>query len=284
MKGKNVIVTGANSGIGYEAALAFARDGASVALVCRSKERGEQARDNIVAETGNDNVRLFLADFSSLKSISRVAEELRAAYPEIHVLCNNAGAANFRREITVDGFEKTFAVNHLAGFLLTRKLMTCLQAAAEQDHARIVFTSSYGHTHSPLDFSDLNLNRGYSTLKAYGRSKLANLLTARAIHKRYGAQGIVASSFHPGAVRTPIWKKGGLVASLLGFVMYPFMIDVKEGADTFIWLASSDDPEARNAAGRYFFKRHTPKTAPFATDDAADRLWEVSKEMVRAYL
>jgi len=283
LTGKYFVVTGANSGIGREAAEEFARRGAQVALVCRSQERGRHALESIRQRSGNANVRLFIANFSSLDSVAAVARELLAAYPVIDVLCNNAGGANGRRELTDEGFERTLVTNHLSGFLLTRQLLPALLAAAENGQARVVFTSSLGHKNSPLNFSDLNLETGYSTLKAYGRSKLMNLLTARELQQRYGERGIVASSFHPGAVRTPIWSKGGALASLLGVLMYPFMRSVEKGADTIIWLASSEDPAARQANGQYFFDRHTADTASFATDEAASRLWEVSEQMVASY-
>jgi NAD(P)-dependent dehydrogenase (short-subunit alcohol dehydrogenase family) len=148
----------------------------------------------------------------------------------------------------------------------------------------VVFTSSYGHNNSPLDFDDLNLEKDYTTLKAYGRSKLMNLLTARELQRRYGDQNIVASSFHPGAVRTPIWGKGGVVGRVLGVVLYPFMVSVEQGADTFIWLASSQDEASVNAGGHYFYKRSRPRTAAFATDEAAAKLWQVSDGLIEPYL
>lgn len=281
--GKTYVVTGANSGIGQEAAEDFARRGAQVALVCRSQERGRHALESIRQHSGNPNVRLFIADFSSLSSVAAVSRELLAAYPVIDVLCNNAGGANGHRQVTEEGFEKTFATNHLSSFLLTRQLLPALLAAAEQDEARVVFTSSLGHKNSPLDFDNLNLEKGYSTLKAYGRSKLMNLLTARELQRRYGEQGIIASSFHPGAVRTAIWGKGGLLAATLGMVMYPFMRSVEQGADTLIWLASSRDADARQANGHYYFDRRRPSIAEFASDDDAARLWQVSEELVAPF-
>lgn len=281
LTGKTFVVTGGNSGIGRVAAEDFARRGAEVALVCRSQERGRHALEAIRQHSSNPRVRLFIADFSSLASVAAVACELQAAYPSIDVLCNNAGGANGSRQVTDEGFERTLVTNHLSAFLLTRQLLPALLAAAETgQEARVVFTSSLGHKNSPLDFNDLNLEQGYSTLKAYGRSKLMNLLTARELQRRYGDRGIVASSFHPGAVRTAIWGKGGALASLLGLVMYPFMRPVEQGADTMIWLASSSDAEARHANGDYFMDRRKPTIASFATDAAAHQLWQVSEDLV----
>ncbi|MEK7259981.1 MAG: SDR family NAD(P)-dependent oxidoreductase [Pseudomonadota bacterium] len=284
LTGKTYIVTGANSGIGYEAAKNFASRGATVALVCRSESRGRDAVASIVAATGNAKVSLYVADFSLLASVSKVADALLADFPVIDVLCNNAGGANGPRTVTAEGFETTLVTNHLSGFLLMRKLLGRMLEAGNSGVKRVVFTSSYGHNNSPLDFDDLNLEKDYTTLKAYGRSKLKNLLTARELQRRYGDRNIVASSFHPGAVRTPIWGKGGVVGRVLGVVLYPFMVSVEQGADTFIWLASSQDEGSVKAGGHYFYKRSRPRTAAFATDEAAAKLWQVSEGLVEPYL
>jgi NAD(P)-dependent dehydrogenase (short-subunit alcohol dehydrogenase family) len=294
LSGKVIIVTGGNSGIGFVAAKDFASRGATVVVVCRHPERGQQAVESLKTETGNNNIKLYLADLNLLADTARVADQLAADFPVVDVLCNNAGGANNKRQVSEEGFERTFVTNHLSGFVLTQKLLPALlnavetsateKNAANKGAARIVFTSSLGHTHSPLDFSDLGLENGYSTLKAYGRSKLMNLLTAKEVHRRYGDQGIVASSFHPGAVRTPIWSKGGVLARILGTVMSPFMVNANQGADTMIWLASSNDDASAAADGNYFFKRKLKHTADFATDAAAKELWEVSQELVNPYL
>lgn len=284
LSGKTYIVTGANSGIGYEAAKNFASRGATVALVCRSESRGRDAVASIISATGNAKVSLYVADFSLLSSVNKVADALLADFPVIDVLCNNAGGANGPRTVTAEGFETTFVTNHLSGFLLMRKLLERMLGEGNTGVKRVVFTSSYGHNNSPLDFDDLNLEKDYTTLKAYGRSKLMNLLTARELQRRYGDRNIVASSFHPGAVRTPIWGKGGVVGRVLGVVLYPFMVSVEQGADTFIWLASSQDEASVNAGGHYFYKRSRPRTAAFATDEAAAKLWQVSEGLIEPYL
>lgn len=284
LSGKVFVVTGANSGIGFEAARNFAARGARVVLICRSEERGGAALARIEQETGNDQGRLYIADFSSLESVSALADRLLEDFLKIDVLCNNAGSANGRRTETREGFETTFVTNHLSGFLLTKKLMPALERASTSGLARVVFTSSYGHENSPLDFDDLGLNNGYKTLVAYGRSKLMNLLTARELQRRVGGHNIVTSSFHPGAVRTPIWSKGGLLARTIGVVIYPFMISVEKGAETFIWLASSEDSASVNADGNYFYQRRKVRFAAHATDADAERLWDVSEELVRPFV
>lgn len=283
LSGKVYIVTGANSGIGFAAARNFADRGAEVVMVCRSLVKATEARNKIVASTGNEQVRIEIADFSSLKSVNQLGLKLADRYEEIDVLCNNAGGANGSREVTAEGFEKTFVTNHLSGFLLTMHLLPALLKCAESRSARAVFTSSLGHKNSPLNFEDLNLVEGYGTLKAYGRSKLMNLLTARELHKRYGERNLICSSFHPGAVRTGIWGKGGILATILGIVMYPFMWTVEKGADTFIWLASSDEEGAISAAGNYFFNRRQVSIAKFATDEAASELWSISEQLIAPF-
>jgi NAD(P)-dependent dehydrogenase (short-subunit alcohol dehydrogenase family) len=135
-----------------------------------------------------------------------------------------------------------------------------------------------------LDFGDLNLEENYGYLKAYARSKLMNLLTAREIHRRHKDDNIVASSFCPGGVRSPIWRKGGVSVALIGAIFYPIMMNAKKGADTLIWLASSEDNDSINADGNYFFRRKQPGIAPFATDEAAEELWQVSLDLIRPYL
>ena len=281
--GRNYVVTGANSGIGFIAAQRFAELGANVALLCRSEQRGREAVADIIAATGNENVSLYLADFASLASVSAMANCLLQDMPEIDVLCNNAGGANGVRSVTAEGFETTLASNHLSAFLLTKKLLPAILKAADERLARVVFTSSYGHFNSALDFDDIGLSEGYSTLKSYGRSKLMNLLTAMELQSRLVDNNVVTSSFHPGTVRTPIWKKGGLLARILGLLLYPTMISQEKGADTFVWLASSEDSPSKSADGHYFFKRQRAKVAKFATAEEAKRLWQLSEKLVAPY-
>jgi NAD(P)-dependent dehydrogenase (short-subunit alcohol dehydrogenase family) len=284
LAGKTYLVTGANSGIGFEAAKNFATRGATTIIVCRSAARGEEAKERLVQLTGNPQVHLYIADFSLLASVSEVADAILADFPVINVLCNNAGGANADHTLSAEGFELTFVTNHLSGFLLTQKLLPAIIKGGEQNLARIVFTSSYGHTQSPLDFDDLGMKKNYKGIQAYGRSKLMNLLTAREVQRRYSEHNIVASSFHPGAVRTPIWKKGGTVVRTFALLFYPFMISIEKGTDTFIWLASSNDEASVQANGRYFVKRTPTTPASFATDEAAQTLWQVSMDLVTPYL
>lgn len=283
LSGKTYLITGGNSGIGYEAVRNFASRGASVILVCRSENKGRRALEDVRLETGNDSLFLYLADFSSLGSVNQIAKKISEDFSKIDVLCNNVGGANATRTLTGEGFETTFVTNHLSGFLLTKMLLPLLSASTNEEAARVIFTSSYGHSHSALNFDDLELIDGYSSLRAYGRSKLMNLLTAREFSLRFQRENIVFSSFHPGAVRTPIWSKGGLAARFIGFVLFPFLINVKRGSDTFIWLASSQDREAIEADGQYFYKRKRTRVSNHATAEAASKLWDLTEKLVAPF-
>ena len=284
LEGKTMVITGANGGIGFEAALNFAQRGARVAMVCRDLSRGEKARSKVEQASNNQNIRLYIADFCKLDDAARLAKQLSDTYPSIDVLCNNAGSVNRQQVITSSGHEWTLTVNHLSGFLLTQLLLPNLIEAGKTSLARIVFTSSTGHKHSAIDFNNLNLNGEYNILKAYSRSKLMNLLTAGELNKRFKQHNIVASSFHPGVVDTGIWKYGGKWVDVMRVLAKPFILSAKQGADTLIWLATSDDANSVNANGQYFVKRKVAKTAPFATDTAAQQLWDVSFELLKTYL
>jgi NAD(P)-dependent dehydrogenase (short-subunit alcohol dehydrogenase family) len=284
LAGKVIVVTGANSGIGFVASRNFAARGAELGIVCRNQEKGRRALELLKQESGNPKIQLFLADLSSLEETRKLASAIAAQYPAIHVLVNNAGGANPKRELTSEGFELTFVSNHLSNFLLTTALMPCLVRAASASRVRVVFTSSLGHKNSPLDFTDFNLAKGYSTLKAYGRSKLMNLLTAGALERRFGDSNMAFSSFHPGAVRTAIWSKGGALSRVLGFVMYPFMRSESKGAETLIWLATASDDAAENPQGRYFFDKKPAKIAAFATVEAGERLYQESNKLIAPWL
>jgi NAD(P)-dependent dehydrogenase (short-subunit alcohol dehydrogenase family) len=284
LAGKVMVVTGANSGIGFVAAKDFAARGASLGIVCRNQEKGAKALELLKRESGNEAIELFLADLSSLAETKKLAEALLARYPAIDVLVNNAGGAHGKHQLTPEGFELTLVSNHLSNVLLTTALLPSLEKAASTALVRIVFTSSLGHKNSPLDFDDLNLMEGFSTLKAYGRSKLMNLLTAQALHRRFGANNIAVSSFHPGAVRTAIWSKGGAVARVLGFLMYPFMRSEAKGAETLIWLATSSEDGAKAPQGRYFVDKRPAQTASFVTDEAGEQLYQESLRLINPWL
>jgi NAD(P)-dependent dehydrogenase (short-subunit alcohol dehydrogenase family) len=265
VQGKTVIVTGAGSGLGLETADALAHKGASLVLIEYEPSRGETAVSRI-AKSGI-RPRLFLADLSQQASVRRVAGEILASTPTIDVLINNAGAMFGTRQVTVDGLERTFALNHMAYFLLTNLLLERMTACAP---ARIVSVSSSAQ--QPLDFNDLQTERSYSGFRAYARTKLANILFTRALAKRLQGTGITANCLNPGPVRTRFSEHFTGRARVITSIMRPLMLMPAEGARTSIYLASS--PEVECITGKYFAKCKISKLSKDAQDDlAAERLW-----------
>jgi NAD(P)-dependent dehydrogenase (short-subunit alcohol dehydrogenase family) len=275
MNEKICLVTGANSGIGKVTAKALAAGGATVIMVCRNREKGEAARDEIVRETRNENVELMIADFSDLSQIRRLADKVKAKHPRLHALVNNAGAYNDKRRLTADGYESTFAVNHLGYFLLTVELLDLLKSSAP---ARVVNVSSEAHRSAHINLDDLNLEKSYGGWKAYGQSKLANVLFTYELARKLTGTGVTANCMHPGVVGTGFFNKiGGLAGKFLRLIA-PFMRTPEKGADTVIWLASSQEVEG--ITGKYFVDRKEQATNPESYNATiAARLWEVSERM-----
>jgi retinol dehydrogenase-14 len=277
MNEKISLVTGANSGIGKVTAKVLAAGGATVIMVCRNREKGEAARAEIVSATRNENVDLRIADFSELNQIRRLAAEVKAKYSRLHTLVNNAGAYNGKRTLTPDGYETTFAVNHLGYFLLTIELLDLLKSSAP---ARIVNVASDAHQNSHIDFDDLNLENGYTGWKAYAQSKLANVLFTYELARKLQGKRVTANCMHPGVVGTNIFNNVRGVGGAIVRLFSPFMRTPEKGADTIIWLASS--PEVEGITGRYFIDRKDRPSNPESYNFAiASRLWEVSERMVR---
>ncbi len=276
MQGRTVIITGANTGIGKETARELARMGAGVALVCRSASRGAAARQEISADTGSDKITLHLADFGSLAQVRSLATELQAAYPVIDVLVNNAGLVLPKRMTSEDGHEMTFAVNHLAPFLLTNLLLENIQAAPA---GRIINVSSTSHKSGTIHRDDLNLSPKYSAMQAYSQSKLANVLFTRELARRLGGHGVTANALHPGVVATDFGRDFTGVVKILFRFFRLFFIGAAKGARTSIYLASST--EVDGITGEYFDKCKVAKTAPLARDmDLAAWLWAESERLV----
>ncbi|MBO0858783.1 MAG: SDR family oxidoreductase [Chloracidobacterium sp.] len=275
MSEKICLVTGASSGIGKVTAKALARSGATVIIVCRSLSKGEAARDEIVKETGNVNVDLKIAEFSDLNQVRRLAADVKAKYPRLHMLINNAGTYNYKRTLTAEGYEATFAVNHLGYFLLTVELLDLLKSSAP---ARVVNVASDAHRRGRINFDDLTLENGYSGWKAYGQSKLANVLFTYELARRLAGTGVTANCMHPGVVGTSLFNKVGGLSGKVVRLFTPFMRTPEKGADTIIWLASS--PEVEGITGKYFVDRKEQATNPESYDAAvAARLWELSERM-----
>jgi NAD(P)-dependent dehydrogenase (short-subunit alcohol dehydrogenase family) len=277
VRGKNILVTGATSGIGREASVELARRGARVVLVGRDRARTEGAVAQVRSRSGSAEVSHLLCDFSSQASIRRLAAEVLARHDRLDVLVNNAGGVNKTRQVTVDGIEMTFAVNHLGYFLLTNLLRDLLVRSAP---ARVVTVASVGHRQGTLDFDDLGYERGYSIMRAYGRSKLANVLFAAELARRLAGTGVTSNSLHPGSVATNIWSGAPLWAKpIIQLFFRPFFLSAEEGGATIVQLAAS--PELEGVTGKYFEKGKPVEPAPLARDEAlAKRLWEVSADMV----
>ena len=273
LTGKVCVVTGATSGIGEETAKALAALGATLGLVARSRERGQATLEMLGPAA--TNARLFLADLSSQREVRRLAGEVLAAWDRLDVLVNNAGAVIGRKSLSEDGVELTFALNHLAPFLLTCLLLDRLQATPG---ARVVTVASSAHRYGFLDFDNLRGEKAYVPQLMYGRSKLANILFTRELARRVGGAGPVANCMHPGVVATRFGEEGGALTRLWFRLFRPFLRTAEQGADTVIWLATA--PEAGGVSGEYFVDRRIARTTAAARDpDLARRLGEVSEQM-----
>jgi NAD(P)-dependent dehydrogenase (short-subunit alcohol dehydrogenase family) len=281
LEDRTCLVTGATSGIGQETALGLAREGARVLIVGRDPARGQAARDDIAKRSGNDKVELLRADLASLREVSRLADDVRARCPALHVLVNNAGVVLLRREQSADGFEATFAVNHLAYFALTLQLLDLLRASAP---ARIVNVSSDAHRFGRIDWDDLQSERRYrgvpvvAAMRVYGTSKLQNILFTRELARRLEGSGVTANCLHPGAVSTRLGTNNGGGSRVITSMLRPFMLSPADGARTSIHLAAS--PDVSELSGRYFTKMREVRCSRAARDaDAARRLWQISAEL-----
>jgi NAD(P)-dependent dehydrogenase (short-subunit alcohol dehydrogenase family) len=278
MKGKTVVATGATSGIGEVAALALAGLGARIVFIARDEARAKATMRKIEAKAPGLGHRMHLADLSSIAETRKVGAAIAESEPRIDVLMNNAGALFSRRQVTPEGLELTFALNHMAYFVLTEALREKLIASAP---ARIVSTASSAHEGARLDFGDLQSAKSYNGFRVYGRSKLANILFTRELARRLAGTGVTANCLHPGAVATRFGQSSGGLIGLSIRVLRLSFISPEQGADTIIYLASS--PEVANTTGGYFVKRKlTDPSAPAQDDAAAKRLWEASEALADA--
>ena len=278
MKGKTIVATGATSGIGEVAVLALAGLARELSSSRATRLARQATMRKLEAKAPGLGHRMHLADLSSMAETRKVGAAIAASEPRIDVLINNAGALFSCRRVTREGLELTFALNHMAYFVLTEALRDKLIASAP---ARIVSTSSAAHQGASLDFSDLQSAKGYNGFKVYGRSKLANILFTRELARRLAGTGVTANCLHPGAVATRFGdSSGGWVGRLLP-VLRLFFISPEKGADTIIYLASS--PEVADTTGAYFVKRKITEPSAAARDDAAaKRLWEASEALAGA--
>ncbi len=276
MKGKIVLVTGANSGTGKATAAALADMGATVVMLCRSEERGRQALDDILRTPGRD-ARLMLCDLASMQSIREFAAHFTAEYPRLDVLVNNAGVITLDRRETSDGLELQFGVNHIGHFLLTLLLLKPLMNSPE---GRIVAVGSGAHNAGKIHFDDLNL-RHYNVARSYCQSKLAILLFVRELDRRLKAKGIpiTVNCAHPGAVATQMGvdrktRFGKTIVAMLK----PFFLTPEQGARTAVRLAS--DPTLAKTSGEYFARSAPYRSSKRSKDmDAAKRLFDLSEQI-----
>ena len=276
MRGKVCMVTGATSGIGQVTAAALAAQGAHVIVVGRNRAKAQQVVGEIRRQSGNDAIWYLLADFSDLQQVRELAAAFSAQYSQLDVLVNNAGTYFNTRHPAPGGVEMTFHVNHLAHFLLTNLLLETLTASAP---ARIVNVTSRAHEYDNMDFDDLGFERSYFGMKAYARSKLANLLFTYELARRLAGSGVTVNAVHPGGVATDIWRTNfPVLGPAIKWVMSLFALTPEEGADTLIYLASS--PDVEGVTGKYFVEREAIASSPLSYDEqVAARLWGVSERL-----
>ncbi len=274
LRGKSCMITGASSGLGRITALELARMGAALTLVCRDRLRGEKVIAEIRRQTGNQ-AKLMLADLSVQQSIRTLASDFLARGEPLHILVNNAGLFNLKRELTTDGRETVFAVNHLSYFMLTMLLLDRIKQSAP---ARIVNVASAAHLWGRIDFDDLEGARRYRSRQSYGQSKLANILFTYELARRLAGTGVTVNCAHPGAVATGLGANNGALAKLLMPLIGLFMRSPEQGAATQIYLAAS--PEVEGISGKYFIDCKAGQSSPESYDTGvARRLWEVSARM-----
>jgi len=275
LDGKVILVTGATGGVGEATTRALAGMGATLVMVGRNPEKCQQVADEIKAKTGNPGVSYLVGDLSAQADVRRMAGEFKQQFSRLDVLVNNAGAFFLARRESADGIEMTFALNHLAYFLLTELLLEVLVASAP---ARIVSVSSAAHRGAQLNFEDLENKKGYRGWRAYGQSKLANLLFTNELARRLDGKGVTANALHPGFVASNFGKNNlGIFKPVMSLVQLR-AIRPEAGAQTSIYLASS--PQVQGVTGQYFDKKQAVEPLQAAHDrEAARRLWEISARM-----
>jgi NAD(P)-dependent dehydrogenase (short-subunit alcohol dehydrogenase family) len=276
LDGKTVLVTGATSGIGLEACVKLSAMGADLLMVARDRAKGDAATAAVQKRAAAKRPTLMLCDFASQKSIRALAAEIHGSRMRLDILVNNAGSVSPNRELTDDGVERTFAVNHLGYFLLTNLLLDLLKKSAP---ARVVNVASIAHVTGTMDFDDLGFASGYTIMKAYNRSKLANVLFTRELARRLQGTGVTVNCLHPGAVSTNIWSHAMWWAQPFLFVSRLFMVSPEKGGDAIVFVATG--PEVEGKTGGYYERNRLVLPSRLARDDAvAAKLWDVSAKMV----
>lgn len=274
MKGKIVLITGANSGIGKETAKSLAKQGATIYMVCRSRKRAEDAKREIIQESGNSNVHIRLCDLSSLGSIHEYGMKLREELSHIDILINNAGALFGTRQLTLDGLEMTFALNHVGYFLNTHYLFDLVRKGTDK---RIVNVASVAHkTVSKINFNDLQSEKKYNQMTVYGQSKLFNIYFTRELARRAKDEGITVNCLHPGTVSTNFGNTANWYLRVALPLGRKFMISANKGASTSVYLATS--PNVAGVTGQYFDKGKPTKPARIGrNDEYARRIWDMTR-------
>ena len=273
---KTAVITGASNGIGLATAVALGRKGFWLGLVCRNKARAQKVLHSLFRECPDTKVDIFLADLSVQSNIRHLARDLQSEFPSIDVLIHNAGVFCPDRVESADGIELTWAVNHLAPFLLTDLLFEHLFIGGP---GRVVVVSSAAHRFGQINFADPELHSSYGMMKAYCQSKLANVMFTFALARRLSGSSITTNCLHPGTVRTGLGNraKGFLVA--LGHLISPILLSPQQGAQSSVYLATS--PEVEGVSGQYFEScRVSRSSTPSHDEEAQERLWELSAQTV----
>lgn len=276
MKGKVCVITGATSGVGFEALKQLAKGGANIVMICRNREKANKIRDYIKLSY-KVKIDILVADFTSLKQVRKVAKEILDTYPEIHVLINSAGIYSTTKNYTEEGIEEVLCVNHLAPFLFTQLLLDRIK---ESVPARIIQVNSEGHRFNGLNLNDINWKRRFYTgLRGYGASKTAQLLTVWELAERLKGSNVTINAIHPGDVRTNIGNNNGwLYKCFLHNVTWHLLKEPDIAGEAIYYLASSD--EMNNISGRFFHLTIDEKPAPHALDkEKGKKVWDISMEM-----
>lgn len=277
MQGKTVLITGATSGIGFETALEIAKLGATIVFTTRDITKGENICKQLISLSGNSKVYVMECRLDDFSSIRTFAQNFLSRFTELHVLINNAGVWETSRKESTNSIELTFAVNHLAPFLLTQWMLPLMKNSAP---SRIITVSSQAHKSATLNFDDLEFKRRFPWMAPYSQSKLANILFTRLLATKLESSGVTANCLHPGAVRTSIFHN---MSPALRMFFKWFMISPAEGAETSIYLATS--PEIARISGQYFIRKKTAPISKAAQRDMdAEKLWALSRKYTAEFL
>lgn len=284
LRNKTILITGGNDGIGLETAKRLAALRGNVVIACRNRKKGQKVVEMLKERTGNQEIELLVMDLSDLASVKRAAEEFLVEHPKLDVLINNAGVYTDQRQLTTQGYEWQFGVNHLGHYLLTRLLFPALRCTTEG--GRIINVSSDAHHKGKINFDQLNGSQSgrYSGMRAYAASKLANVLFTTELARRYPDE-LTANALHPGVVATRLAnKEGGPLVRFFWNLYKPFALHPKRGANTSVYLATS--PELKDVSGRYFDKCQCLRRPSSMARNAplAAKLWTYSEQAVAEYL